>query len=66
MKIDTIIDPIEINGIERKSLPKPEDQLSIRSHSIFNGQVIICFHGISCTVDADSLERAIRNATNWR
>ena len=62
--IQTKIDPCEINGKERRGLPKDEDQLSIEAHWNFNTFVILKYHGINITVFAEDLRDAIDNATN--
>ena len=64
LKIETRIDPVEINGQEVTGLPNEMDQMIVRAHWIKNRWVIIDFHGQSVTVVADDLERAIRNARN--
>ena len=64
MKIDTRIDPYEINDEEVTGLPKETDQLVVRSHWNMNSLVILEFKGKSVTVSASQLKQAIQNAIN--
>jgi hypothetical protein len=64
MKIETRIDPVEIDGGEISGLPKDSDQVSVSAHWNVNRFVVILFHGVSVTVLAKDLTRAIQNATN--
>ena len=66
LHVVTHIDPIEIDGQERKALPNEADELRVVSHWNMNGWVILEWHGHSITVLADSLERAIHNARTHR
>ena len=64
LKIETRLDPREINGEEIKGLPNDADQVTVSAHWNSNCFVVINFHGRSVTVFGDELERAIRNARN--
>jgi hypothetical protein len=64
LKIETRIDPTEINGTAITGLPNDADQVIISAHWNINRFVVIDFHGRTVTVLADDLQRAIRNATN--
>ncbi len=64
LKIETRLDPVEINGAEIKGLPQEADQVIVSAHWNINRWVIIDFHGRTVTLSADELERAIRNARN--
>jgi hypothetical protein len=64
LKIETRIDPYEIDGKEVYGLAQDTDQLSVKAHWNINRFVVLEWHGKSFTVSADQLERAIKNATN--
>lgn len=64
LKIETRLDPVEINGEEVKALPNETDQVIVSAHWNVNKFVVIDFHGRTVTVVASELERAIQNATN--
>ncbi len=64
LKIVTSIDPIEIDGQERKALPVEGDVLQIKAHWNRNDLVILDWRGHSLTVVAKDLYRAIDNARN--
>lgn len=64
LKIETKIDPVEINGTAICGLPNDADQVIVSAHWNINRFVVIDFHGRTVTVLADDLQRAIRNACN--
>ncbi len=64
LKIETRIDPVEINGTAISGLPQDADQVIVSAHWNINRFVILDFHGRNITVLADDLQRAIKNATN--
>jgi hypothetical protein len=64
LKIETRLDPVEIDNLEIKGLPDKEKQLTVSSHWNSNKLIVLDFNGHSITVVADELERAITNATN--
>ena len=64
LKIETRLDPVEINGTEIKGLPQDADQVIISAHWNVNRFVVIDFHGRTVTVLASELKRAIQNAEN--
>ncbi len=64
LKIVTSIDPVEIDGQERKALPVEGDVLQIKAHWCRNDLVVLDWRGHSITVLAQDLERGIRNARN--
>ena len=64
LKIETKLDPVEINDTEVKGLPNDADKVIISAHWNMNQWVIIDFHGRTVTVNARDLQRAITNATN--
>jgi hypothetical protein len=64
MKVENEIQIYEVNGYEIKTPPVP--YLKIASHGIRDAFVVIEIDGQRYTVIASQLEKAIRNATNWR
>ena len=64
LKIETRLDPVEINGSAVEGLPNEADQVIVSAHHIRNRWVIINFHGKAVTVRARELQGAIANATN--
>lgn len=64
LKIETKLDPTEINGTAITGLPNDADQVIVSAHWNINSFVVIDFHGRTVTVVADDLRRAITNATN--
>lgn len=64
LKIETRMDPLEIDGEEVKGLPKDSDQLVVTAHWNRNSLVILSFRGKAITVVASELVRAIQNARN--
>jgi|WetSurSiteA1Bulk_404760.scaffolds.fasta_scaffold30202_3 hypothetical protein len=64
MKIESRLEPIELNGEETKGIPSPKDSVIVSAHWNSNRLVVIEFHGLNFTVVARELEKAIANATN--
>lgn len=64
LKVETSLDPYEIDGQEHKGLPNEADRLMVKSHHIFNYCAILDWRGHSITVSIADLERALRNAGN--
>ncbi len=64
MKIESSINPVEIEDTEVRGLPNDADALLVKAHHIFNRLVILDWRGHSITVSATELEQAIRNARN--
>lgn len=64
LKIETRIDPVEINGTAITGLPNEADQVIVSAHWNINSFVVIDFHGRTVTVLAEDIERAIKNARN--
>lgn len=64
LKIETRLDPYEIEGRERTGLSKESDALSVKAHWNRSAFVILEWRGHSITVLAKDLKRAIDNATN--
>lgn len=64
LKIETRIDPVEIQGAEVKGLPDERDQLIVSAHWNWNRVVVLDWHGRTITVSAIELKRAIENACN--
>lgn len=64
MKIETRLNPVEVEGIAITGLPQDSDQVTISAHWNYNHVVIISFRGKTVTVCANELQRAIQNATN--
>jgi hypothetical protein len=64
LKIETSLDPYEIddNGIE--GLPKEADVLLVKAHHIYNTMVVLDWRGHFITVSIRDLEGALRNAAN--
>ena len=65
MKIETRIDPCEIDGKDVEGLPQEANQVIVRAHWNRNRWVVIEFRGRSVTFSAAELNRAIQNATNY-
>ena len=64
LKIETRIDPVEINGEKIKGLPQENDQVIVSAHWNMNYLVVIQFLGKTVTVSANDLVKAIQNAQN--
>lgn len=63
-RIETRIDPTEVQGEAITGLPNEADQLIVSSHHIYNSLVILDWHGRNITVSAEDLRRAVENAKN--
>lgn len=64
MKVENEINIYEVDGTEI-AIGKSQ-QMKVKSHWVRNNFVILEIDGKSYTVTAADLERAIRNAGNWR
>ena len=64
LKIETRLDPVEINSEDIKGLPQEADQVIVSAHWNYSQWVVLNFHGRTVTVNAAELRRAIENATN--
>lgn len=65
LKIETRLDPYEIDGKELHGLPEDHNKVIVRNHWNVRGLVVVQFGSWSFTVSADELHRAITNATNF-
>ena len=64
MKVKNEIHVYEVDG---KDVSSPSlVSLTVRSHWNRDSLVVFEFEGKSFTVSASSLEKAIKNATNWK
>ena len=63
-KVETRIDPLEIDGHEYKGLPKDEDQLIVRAHWNRESLAVLEFQGKKITVVISQLQKALVNAGN--
>lgn len=64
MKVENEIRIYEVDGVEL-GVGKSQS-IKVKSHGIRNAFVVLEIDGKTVTVDSADLERAIRNATNWK